>query len=164
LSFRYLREFAILYHDYVCFIAADDKHKIQIGEGVATSTGVCNKKSLVGVNPTLVANDHDFTKLSLIPSVIFFIDVLTTIEDSFYVYLFHIKTPFFNLAMQLDIQLNFFNAIQLHYTFIPPILCLYTDGGPDHQITFGSVQISLICLFLCGDFDLIALRIALYHS
>ena len=46
--FRYPREFAILYHEYVCFIAADDKHKIPIGEGVATSTGVRNKKSLVG--------------------------------------------------------------------------------------------------------------------
>ena len=70
--FHYLREFAILYHEYVCFIAADDKHKIPIGEGVTTSTGVRNKKSLVGVNSTLVASDHDFTKLSLTPSVIFF--------------------------------------------------------------------------------------------
>uniref|UniRef100_U9UFF9 Uncharacterized protein n=2 Tax=Rhizophagus irregularis TaxID=588596 RepID=U9UFF9_RHIID len=62
----------------------DDMHKVPIREGVATSTGVRNKKSLVSTNTTLTASDYDFTKLSLTPSVIFFIDVPTTIEDSFY--------------------------------------------------------------------------------
>jgi hypothetical protein len=165
--FRYLREFAIFYHEYVCFIAADDKHKIQIGEGVATSTGVRNKKSLVGVNSTLVASDHDFTKLSLTPSVIFFINVPTSIEDSFYhgnVYVSY-KDTVFQPSNAIRHATEFFNAIQMHYTSIPPIFCLYTDGGPDHRITFGSVQISLICLFLHGNFDLlIALRTAPYHS
>ncbi|PKY33751.1 hypothetical protein RhiirB3_395051, partial [Rhizophagus irregularis] len=165
--FRYLREFSILYRDYVCFIAADDKHKIQIGEGVATSTGVRNKKSLVGVNSTLAASDHDFTKLSFTPLVIFFIDVLTTIEDSFYhgnVFVSY-KDIVFQPSNAIRHSTEFFNTIQLHYTFIPPILCLYTDSGPDHRTTFGSVQISLICLFLRGNFDLlIALRTALYHS
>ncbi|PKY62399.1 hypothetical protein RhiirA4_488807, partial [Rhizophagus irregularis] len=135
--------------------------------GVATSTGVRNKKSLVGINSTLVASDHDFTKLSLTPSVIFFIDVPTTIEDSFYhgnVFVSY-KDTVFQPSNAIRHATEFFNAIQLHYTFIPPILCLYTDGGPDHRTTFGSVQISLICLFLRGDFDfLIALRTAPYHS
>ena len=48
---------------------------------------------------------------------------------------------------------------------LPEILLLYTDGGPDHRTTFGSVQISLICLFLQGDFDFLAsVRTAPYHS
>lgn len=48
---------------------------------------------------------------------------------------------------------------------IPEMLLLYTDGGPDHRTTFGSVQISLICLFLQGDFDFLAsVRTAPYHS
>jgi len=48
---------------------------------------------------------------------------------------------------------------------ISPILCLYTDSGPDHQYTFGSVQISLVTLFLAGDFDmLMAVRTAPHHS
>ena len=34
-----------------------------------------------------------------------------------------------------------------------PILFLYTDEGPDHRITYISVQISLICLFLKLDLD-----------
>ena len=39
------------------------------------------------------------------------------------------------------------------------ILCLYTDGGPDHWATFLSVQMALTCLFLRHDKDiLIAVR------
>ena len=60
------------------FICADDKHKVVIGEEVATLTGVHNKKSLVLNSTVLVASDHNFTKLSLIPLVIllFFINCL----------------------------------------------------------------------------------------
>ena len=166
--FRYLREFAILYHNHVCFIAADDKHKVPIGEGVATSTGVRNKKNIVSTNATLVASDYDFTKLSLTSSVIFFINIPESIEHSFYngkVFVSY-KDTLFQPSNAIRHVTEFYNAIQSHYNLnIPPILCLYTDGGPDHRTTFGSVQISLLCLFLRGDFDmLIALQTAPYHS
>lgn len=36
-----------------------------------------------------------------------------------------------------------------------PLLCLYTDGGPDHRLTYLSVQLSIICLFLSGNYDMI---------
>ncbi|CAG8585335.1 14573_t:CDS:2, partial [Racocetra fulgida] len=65
---EYLREFAILYKEFVCFILADDKHKIPIGEKVPTSTGVRNRPTMVPVNSQLSACDHDFTKLSITPS------------------------------------------------------------------------------------------------
>src|SRR6266498_4869187 len=78
--FQYLREFAILYRNYVCFIAADDKHKVLIGEDVAISTGICNKKNIVSTNTILVASDHDFTKLSLTPFITFFINIPESIE------------------------------------------------------------------------------------
>ncbi|GES83675.1 hypothetical protein GLOIN_2v1882875 [Rhizophagus clarus] len=134
-----MREFSIHFQDYVCFICVDDKHKVPIREGVTTSTGVRNKKSIVLQNVDLVACDHDFTKLSLTPSVIFFCEVPRSIEESFYS-----GKVFFS---------------------IPPILCLYTDGGPDHGVTYKSVQISLFCLFLKGNFDmLIALRTAPHQS
>ena len=46
-----------------------------------------------------------------------------------------------------------------------PILFLYTDGGPDHRLTFIAVQLSLISLFLQLDLDyLYAARTAPYHS
>ncbi len=46
-----------------------------------------------------------------------------------------------------------------------PILFIYSDGGPDHRITFISVQLSLICLFRKLNLDyLCACRTAPYHS
>ena len=46
-----------------------------------------------------------------------------------------------------------------------PILFLYTDGGPDHRLTYVSVQLSLICLFLKLDLDYLCVgRTAPYHS
>lgn len=166
--FRYLREFAILFRDYVCLICADDKHKVPIGEGVATSTGVRNKKSMVLKEANLVACDHDFTKLSLTPSVIFICKVPLSIEESFYdgqVFVSY-KDTIFQPSTAIRHTTEFFNAISAYYPqTIPPILCIYTDGGPDHRVTYGSVQISLICLFFCGDFDmLIALRTAPHQS
>ncbi|GET52653.1 hypothetical protein RhiirA5_411760 [Rhizophagus irregularis] len=107
-----------------------------------SSIGVRNKKSLIGVNSTLAASDHyDFTKLSLIPSIIFFINILTTIEDFFYyenVFVLY-KDTIFQPSNVIRYSTEFFNTIQLHYTFIPLIFCFYTDGDPDYQITFGSV-------------------------
>ncbi|EXX64701.1 hypothetical protein RirG_140310 [Rhizophagus irregularis DAOM 197198w] len=104
----------------------DDMHKVPIREGVATSTGVRNKKSLVSTNTTLTASDYDFTKLSLTPSVIFFIDVPTTIEDSFYhgnVFVSYKDTVFqpSNAIRHATEFFNAINAIQTHYiSTIPP--------------------------------------------
>ncbi|CAG8623197.1 14000_t:CDS:2, partial [Racocetra fulgida] len=39
---RVSTEYVVKYQEYVAFIFADDKHKIPIGEGSPTSTGVCN--------------------------------------------------------------------------------------------------------------------------
>ena len=45
------------------------------------------------------------------------------------------------------------------------ILFLYSDGGPDHRLTYVSVQVSLIALFLMLDLDfLCAARTAPSHS
>ena len=46
-----------------------------------------------------------------------------------------------------------------------PVLFLYTYGGPDHRLTYVSVQLSLISLFLQLDLDyLCAARTAPFHS
>ena len=42
---------------------------------------------------------------------------------------------------------------------------MYTDGGPDHNLTFLKTQLALISLFLSLDLDmLIAVRTALHQS
>ena len=35
------------------------------------------------------------------------------------------------------------------------VLLMYTDGGPDHNVKYLTVWVSLICLFLSGDLDLL---------
>ena len=46
-----------------------------------------------------------------------------------------------------------------------PILLLYTDGGLDHRLTYISVKLSLIALFLERDLDyLCAVRTPPHHS
>lgn len=50
-------------------------------------------------------------------------------------------------------------------SFDKPVLFLYTDGGPDHRLTYLSVQLSLIGLFLNLDLDYLCVgRTAPYHS
>ena len=45
------------------------------------------------------------------------------------------------------------------------VLFVFSDGGPDHQVTYLSVKLFLICLFLELDLDyLCAARTAPYHS
>ncbi|GBB89851.1 hypothetical protein RclHR1_01670002 [Rhizophagus clarus] len=167
--FRYLREFCIQYHQWTCLISADDKHKIPIGEDIAVSTGVRNRRSMVAQDSILAAADHDFTKLSLTPSVTFFISIPNDISGSFYdgqVFVSY-KDTIFEPSSAIRHSAEFLNALNIQYEhqIFPPILCLYTDGGPDHRCTYGSVQIALICLFFRGNFDfLVALRTAPNHS
>ncbi|RIA83659.1 hypothetical protein C1645_833474 [Glomus cerebriforme] len=140
---EYLREFAILHRNHTCFIAADNKHKVPIGEGVATSTGVCNKKSMISTNAVLM---HSFYDGKVFVSY---------------------KDILFQPSNAIKHATEFYNAIQSHYgpIDIPPILCLYTDGGLNHRTTFGSMQISLFYLFFHSDFDMfITLQTASYHS
>ncbi|CAB4374378.1 unnamed protein product [Rhizophagus irregularis] len=131
---------------------ADDKHKVPIGEGMPVSTEVCNHQSLAAQNSTLNVADHDFTKLSLTPSVIFFVSIPKDISDGFYnreVFV-SFKDTVFEPSSAIQHTTKFHNVINIKYTYhtSPPILCLYTNRRPNHRCTYGSVQIALISLFL----------------
>ena len=48
---------------------------------------------------------------------------------------------------------------------VKPVLIIYSDGGPDHRLTYHSVQLSLISIFVDLDLDmLISARTAPGHS
>ena len=50
-------------------------------------------------------------------------------------------------------------------TSIKPVLVIVSDGGPDHRVTFGSVQVASITLFRALDLDmLICVRTCPYQS
>ena len=45
------------------------------------------------------------------------------------------------------------------------VMVMVSDGGPDHRITFVSVQVALICLFMTLDLDmLVCARTCPYQS
>lgn len=162
--FRYLREFAC---DYSTLVSMDDKHVVKVGEPGYPVAGIeRGKQVLVSPSMKLTVGDHDFTKFSLTPSVSVLIDIPESITGSFYsgkVFVglkenaFQPSSPIRHMT-ELEGVLNSANSIS-------PILLLYTDGGPDHRLTYVSVQISLICIFLSLDLDfLCAVRTPPHHS
>lgn len=89
-SFRYMREYALTLRDVCSFISIDDKHKVKVGEPKCPVAAVeRGKRVLVRDDEYLTISDHDFTKFSLIPSVIFIIDIPKEISDSWYSGMLH---------------------------------------------------------------------------
>ena len=83
--YRYMREYAIMLRDMCAFISLDDKHKIKVGEPNSPVAAVeRGKRVLVRNDERLTVGDHDFTKFSLVPSVIFVINIPEEITESWY--------------------------------------------------------------------------------
>ena len=164
--FIYLREYSICLRDISRFVCIDDKHRIKVGEpGFPIAAVERGKEVIVSLNVTYTVGDHDFTKFSFIPSVSLLIDIPETIMGSWYrgqVFV-GIKDAIFKPSSPLR------HATELYQYLLPHMtnrygLFLYSDGGPDHRLTYVSVQLSLIALFLNFDLDiLIACRTAPSH-
>ncbi len=83
--YRYMREYAISVRDYCTFVSLDDKHKIQVGEpGYPVAAAERGRRVLVREDEFMTVGDHDFTKFSIIPSVVFIIDVPEEISESWF--------------------------------------------------------------------------------
>lgn len=119
---------------------------------------------LVGLSSKVMVDDHDFTKAKLTPSVALLCDIPEDIRESFYsgkVYV-SIKDSIFQPSSPKQ---HAAEIKKIASESIKPILCIYTDGGPDHRNTYLSVQLSLICLFQSLDLDmLVAARTAPQNS
>ena len=75
-----------------------------------------------------------------------------------------LKDAAFEHSTPLRHASEIYNILQ-SVSFNKTVLFIYSDGGCDHRLTFISVQLSLICLFLKLDLDyLCAGRTAPYHS
>ena len=122
------------------------------------------KRVIVCKDESFEVADHDFTKFSLIPSVTLEVDIPEEVSDSWYRGQVHIglKEGVFEPS-----------SPQRHVTELKsclsvankPILFVYTDGGPDHRLTYLSVKLSLVSIFLEFDLDfLCACRTAPCHS
>lgn len=166
--FKYLREYSIKVKDMCTLIFCDDKSKIDIGEpGALVSTGVRGKKTLAPSGTQLSALDHDVqSKSSLTPSVTMICDIPDDINSSFY--RGDVRVCLKDAVFQQSSP--FCHATELSQLLkrrgeVPPVVFLYTDGGPDHRLTYYSVKCALISLFIDLDLDfLVAARTAPGHS
>ena len=89
--------------------------------------------------------DHDFTKIVLVPSCILVIDLPEEISDSWYC-----GQVFVSLKQTVfEPSSPFRHTCELHQVLTSlslkkRVLLVYSDGGPDHRLTYVTVQLSLI--------------------
>ncbi|KAK6192561.1 hypothetical protein SNE40_004009 [Patella caerulea] len=165
--FRHLREFLIKFREQGTFLSIDDKCHVKVGEPGSPVAFVPRGRQMIvhGDGQAFTATDHDFTKFKLVPSAVLLTDIPKDIGGSFYQgnlqvilkdQVFETSKPFRHAA-----ELNKI----LELKFVTPIVAIYSDGGPDHRITYLSVQLSLIALFVNLDLDmLVAARTAPLQS
>ena len=166
--FRYQREMAILLRAHSTFVCMDDKHRIKVGEpGFPVAAAERGRRVLVSRNANFEVGDHDFTRFSIIPSVSLFIDIPENIEGSWYTG--QVKVGLKEAAFEPSSPQR--HASELQKIFeesncsSKPVCFVYCDGGPDHRLTYVSVQASFISLFRNLDLDLLCVaRTAPFHS
>ena len=74
--YRYLCEYAIKYRNVATLVSLDDKHQVKCGKpGYPVAAVDQGKQVIVQTNKRFKVADHDFTKVTLIPSVQMFIEV-----------------------------------------------------------------------------------------
>ena len=167
--FRYMREYALMIKDYCLFLCLDDKHRIKVGEPrFPVATAERGRRVLVANEERLVVGDHDFTTFGIIPSVILLVDIPEAISESWYAgqVFVGLKDSAFEPSSPIRHMTELYDILRVNnLAYNSSVLFIYTDGGPDHRLTYISVQVSLICLFLKLDLDyLCAGRTAPYHS
>lgn len=157
--FKYLKEFAVKFRDNCVMVCMDDKHHCKVGEpGHPVAAVERGKRVIVAENKIFAVSDHDFTKFSIVPSVTMIVDIPESVnEGSFYRGQVHVGIK--GLALEPSYPLRHMAELEQillrEDLMAKPIICLYTDGGPDHRLTYLSVQMSLVCLFLSGNFDIL---------
>lgn len=101
------------------------------------------------------------------PSACFAINISDSIDSSWYTgrvfvglkeAIFEPSSPSWHVA-------ELYEIVSTKNLETNPLMFIYTDGGPDHRLTYLEVQLSLISLFLKLDLDFLCVcRTAPYHS
>lgn len=152
---KYLKEMSVELRDSALLFFCDDKAKVSIGEPKApVSTGVRGRATIVPVNSTLCALDHDMTKASLTPSVYLKCDIPESAAQSFVQgevtnivndSVFETSGPFRHAA----------SIVRIAAKENKKILLRFTDGGTDQRNNLESVKCSSICIFRELDLDML---------
>ena len=145
------------------FISLDDKYRIKVGEpGFPVAAAEHGRRVLVSCDTSFEVGDHDFTCISIVLSVCFIIDILESVESSWYTgkVLVGLKEAVFEPSSPPRHIAELHDIVTSQDLQMKPIMFMYTDGGLDHRLTYLSVQLSLTSLFLKLDLDFLCL---LYH-
>ena len=173
---QYVRDFSVKFRDCLMLISVDDKAVVPVGEpNCPISTGVHgHNRSLVCSGSQLLALDHDFHIHGIVPSVAFFIDIPECVSDSFFrgntfvTSKDKVTQPSSALRYSTDSEIT--EIVRAHFsddglTSTKPVLVIVNNGGLDHRVTFGSVQVACIALFQALDLDmLVCVRTCPYQS
>ena len=155
------------YRELTYFICVDDKHRLKVGEpGFSVAAAERGREVIVSLRQTFAVVDHDFTRFSVVPSVVFHVAVPKSFEGSWYTgnVSVGLKDAVFQASSPIRHATDFYHEL-ITKLGTKSILCVYSDGGPDHRLNNLSVQLSLIALFLNLNLDfLIACRTAPNHS
>lgn len=163
-QFSHLKEFSCKYKSVSLLQSVDDKAIVPIGEpGHAVSTGVRpHHGGLVTADRQNIALDHDFHIAGVVPSVCFIIDIPSSPNDSFYNGLVHVtvKDKVFEASSPMRHLTENIALLRHKYctdgvNLDKPILIRYSDGGPDHRVTYRSVQLCSLVEFIALDLDMI---------
>ena len=165
--FRYLREFAVQFRSLSQLVCLDDKHRMKIGEpGFPVAAAEHGRRVLVKVGTSFEVGDHDFTTFSMIPSVVLQNQIPEDVTSSWYrgqVFV-TLKEGTFEPSSPMRHMAEVCSILDSQHSNKKALL-VYTDGGPDHRVTYLSVQVSLIAIFLKLDLDfLCAARTGPCHS
>ena len=156
-----MRQYAVNNREVTTFLCVNNKSKVDYGEpNHATSSGVRGKKSIVPVLTVLGALDHNVnSKGSFTPLVSLEVEIPDE-RDSF-------DQGQVTVALKdsvLQPSSPFRHATEIKELFqdhVKPVLITHSDGGPDHRLTYHSVQLPLIAVFVNLDLNmLIAARTA----
>ena len=163
-TFLYFKHFAVKFRDHCALIFVDDKASICIGEpGVPIASVARGKKTIVQDGIPLMAADHDTnTKCKVTPSTILIADIPESVsEGSFYrgQIVSILKDTIFQPSTPMRHAAEIRKALSVSGQLGKPLVLLFSDGGPDHRVTYPSVQLSLVALFLLDNTDvLLAVR------
>ena len=154
--FRYLREYAIHCKDYSTMVCIDDKHRLKVGKpGFPVAAAERGRKVIVRAGTTFEVGDHDFTKFNIIPSVTLLVDIPDDIQDSWYrgQVLVGFKDAAFEASSPFRHATELSHVLDGGDEHCKPVLFMYSNWGPDHRLTYVSVQVSLIAIFKKLDLD-----------
>ena len=147
------------------FASVDDKHRVKVGEpSCPVAAAERDRQVIVRSGTNFQVSDHDFIRFSIIPSVVLLVDIPDATSGSWYDG--NVYVLFKDSAYEAPSPIGHATELAaLLRSEARPVLFPYSDGGPDHRLTYMSVKLSLISLFIELDLDyLSAARTAPYHS